>query len=184
MWPVSARFILLVVGLVIGVLLPGVLILAWLSSPPPAPPPAPPAALALRLPQVPLPTGSDPDSVARRYAIQRGERIYQRLCYHCHGRQGLGDNNPYMTSIGHAPADHSDLRNMQQLSDAEFLAAIRDGVKDERGWLTMPPWSSVLTEREMRDVIAYVRRLPLALPPSKPAPPDAPKRPPPLSTPR
>jgi mono/diheme cytochrome c family protein len=121
-------------------------------------------APALRLPQVPLPTGSDPISVAQRHAIQRGERIYQRLCYHCHGRQGSGDNNPYMTSIGHAPADHSDLRDMQQLSDADFLAALRDGVRDERGWLTMPPWSSVLTEREMRDVIVYVRRLPLALP--------------------
>lgn len=178
MRPVIARLILLVVG----VLLPGVLILVWLSQTPPAPPPAPPEAPALRLPQVPLPTGSDPASVAQRYAILRGERIYQRLCYHCHGRQGLGDNNPYMTSIGHAPADHSDLRKMQQLSDAEFLAAIRDGVKDERGWLTMPPWSSVLTEREMRDVIVYVRRLPLALPPSQSAPPDVPKRQPPLST--
>ena len=178
MRPVIARLILLVVG----IMLPGVLILVWLSRPPPAAPPAPPAVPALRLPQVPLPTGSDPASVAQRYAILRGERIYQRLCYHCHGRQGLGDNNPYMTSIGHAPADHSDLRNMQQLSDAEFLAAIRDGVKDERGWLTMPPWSSVLTEREMRDVIAYVRRLPLALPPSQPVPSDVRKRQPPLST--
>jgi mono/diheme cytochrome c family protein len=124
---------------------------------------------------VPLPTGSDPASVAQRTAILRGERIYQRLCYHCHGRQGLGDNNPYMTSMGHAPADHSDVQQMQQLSDAEFLAAIRDGVKDERGWLTMPPWSSVLTEREMQDVIAYVRRLPLALPRTTPAPPDVPQ---------
>ncbi|MDH3600446.1 MAG: cytochrome c [Candidatus Tectomicrobia bacterium] len=180
MRPVIARLILLV----FGVLLPGALILVWLSRPPPAPPPAPPAAPGLRLPQVPLPTGSDPSSVAHRHAIQRGERIYQRLCYHCHGRQGLGDNNPYMTSIGHAPADHSDLRDMQKLSDAEFLAAIRDGVKDKRGWLTMPPWSSVLTEREMRDVMAYVRRLPLALSPSQPAPPDIPKRQLPRFTPR
>jgi mono/diheme cytochrome c family protein len=181
MRPVIARLILL---LVVGVLLPGVLILVWLNRPPSAPPPAPPAVLTLRLPQVPIPTGSDPASVAQRYAILRGERVYQRLCYHCHGRQGLGDNNPYMTSIGHAPADHSDLGKMQQLSDDEFLAAIRNGVKDERGWLTMPPWSSVLTEREMRDVMAYVRRLPLALSPSKPVPPDVPKRQSPLSTPR
>ena len=180
MRPVIARLILLVVG----VILPGALVLVWLSQPPPAPPPAPPAVPTLRLPQVPLPTGTDPASVAQRYAIQRGERIYQRLCYHCHGRQGLGDNNPYMTSIGHAPADHSDLRNMQQLSDAEFLTVLRDGVKDERGWLTMPPWSSVLTEREMRDVIAYVRRLPLALSRSKAAPPVVPKRQTPPSTPR
>jgi mono/diheme cytochrome c family protein len=49
---------------------------------------------------------------------------------------------------------------MQKLSDAEFFAALRDGVKDDRGWLTMPPWASVLTSREMWDVIAYVRHLP------------------------
>ena len=74
-----------------------------------------------------------------------------------------------MESIGHAPANHAELINMQKLSDEDFFIALRDGVKDERGWLTMPPWSSVLTEAEMRDVIAYVRRLPLAVPP-KPTP--------------
>jgi mono/diheme cytochrome c family protein len=97
-------------------------------------------------------------------SIRNGERIYQRLCYNCHGRQGKGDKNDYMASIGHQPADHTDLAKMQQLSDGEFFLALRDGVKDERGWLTMPPWESVLTPAEMWDVIAYVRRLPLVTP--------------------
>jgi mono/diheme cytochrome c family protein len=104
--------------------------------------------------------------VALRRAIQNGERIYQRLCYNCHGRQGKGDNNEYMASIGHQPADHTDLHKMQKLTDWEFFVALRDGVKDKRGWLTMPPWESVLSAAEMWDVIAYVRRLPLAEPPS------------------
>jgi len=107
-----------------------------------------------------LPGGSDPQSVALRRTIRHGEQIYQRLCHNCHGRQGKGNANPYMESIGHKPADHSDLAQMQKLSDWEFFVILRDGVKDKRGWLTMPPWESVLTPAEMWAVIAYVRRLP------------------------
>lgn len=103
--------------------------------------------------------------MALQRAILNGERIYQRLCYNCHGRRGKGDRNAYMESVGHKPADHTDLANMQKLSDWEFFLALRDGVKDERGWLTMPPWESVLTPAEMWDVIIYVRRLPLTSPP-------------------
>jgi mono/diheme cytochrome c family protein len=117
-----------------------------------------------------VPAGTDPDSVALRRSILNGERIYQRLCYNCHGRQGKGDNNDYMASIGHQPADHTDVHNMQKLTDWEFFLALKDGVKDERGWLTMPPWESVLSAADMWDVIAYVRRLPLAAPPSRTSP--------------
>jgi hypothetical protein len=75
-----------------------------------------------------------------------------------------------MESIGHKPADHTDLAAMQRLSDTEFFLALRDGVKDQRGWLTMPPWASVLTPTEMWDVITYVRHLPLAASPPNPTP--------------
>lgn len=159
------RYVIYVSLFIFGLVLPSLLITVWLTAPPSEPGPAvrPPVAIPQpRLPVVPLPTGTDPKSIALRVAIVNGERIYQRLCYNCHGRQGKGDNNEYMASIGHKPADHSDIEAMQELSDTEFFVALRDGVKDERGWLTMPPWESVLTSREMWDVIAYVRHLPLA----------------------
>ena len=157
--------------LIFGVVLPLALIAAWLTATPepaPAPPPPTPplASAAPRLPKVPLPVDNDPQSIVLRQSILNGERIYQRLCHHCHGRQGKGNHNDYMASIGHQPADHSDLAAMRKLSDDAFFVALRDGVKDERGWLTMPPWASVLTERDMRDVILYVRRLPHAEPTS------------------
>jgi len=167
--PASARIILLLCGSLCVLAL-----VTWLIIPTPhAPMPSAPVPLAPqpRLPQIPLPTGTDPESVALRGAILNGERIYQRLCYHCHGRQGKGDNNAYMESRGHKPADHTDLATMQRLSDTEFFLALRDGVKDKRGWLTMPPWASVLTPTEMWDVITYVRRLPLAESSPNPTPP-------------
>jgi len=161
--------------LVFGLLLPATLVVLWIVTPAPEPPPPHPRVVPIPqhlLPQVPLPTGSDPASVALRGSILNGERVYQRLCYNCHGRQGKGDSNEYMESIGHKPADHTDLARMQQLNDWEFFLALRDGVKDKRGWLTMPPWESVLTPTDMWDVIAYVRRLPLAtLPSSQPRAP-------------
>ena len=161
MSPFRARLLLAI----FGVLLPLLLIVVWLVTPAPQPPPSRPQTVYVPqhlLPPVVLPTGSDPASVALRNSILNGERIYQQLCHHCHGRQGKGDNNPYMESTGHKPADHTDLIAMQQLSDWEFFVALRDGVKDERGWLTMPPWQSLLTSAEMWDVIRYVRQLPLA----------------------
>lgn len=159
--------------LVFGLLLPATLVVVWIFTPAPAPPPPHPRVAPIPqhlLPQVLLPTDTDPESLAVRRSILNGERIYQRLCYNCHGRQGKGDRNEYMASIGHQPADHTDLARMQKLSDWEFFLALRDGVKDARGWLTMPPWESVLTPAEMWDVIAYVRRLPLAAPPGSPSP--------------
>ena len=168
MLPTSARVIIWFCGLLLALTL-----VVWLVTPAPQPTTLAPQMTPVpqpHVPQVPLPSGADPESVALRGAILNGERIYQRLCYHCHGRQGKGDNNAYMESIGHKPADHTDLAAMQRLSDTEFFLALRDGVRDKRGWLTMPPWASVLTPTEMWDVIAYVRRLPLAESAASPLP--------------
>ena len=168
MLPTSARIIAWSCGLLFALTL-----VVWLITPAPPPPAVPPQVPPIpqpHVPQVPLPTGTDPESVALRGALLNGERIYQRLCYHCHGRQGKGDNNDYMESIGHKPANHTDLAAMQRLSDTEFFLALRDGLRDERGWLTMPPWASVLTTTEMWDVITYVRRLPLAAAPASQTP--------------
>ena len=164
MLPTSARIIIWSCGLLLALTL-----VVWLVVPVPQSTTLSSQRIPLsqpHVPQVSLPTGADPESVALRGAILNGERIYQRLCYHCHGRQGKGDNNTYMESIGHKPADHTDLTAMQRLNDTEFFLALRDGVRDKRGWFTMPPWASVLTPTEMWDVITYVRRLPLTEPPT------------------
>jgi mono/diheme cytochrome c family protein len=156
--PASARIITWLCSFIVALAL-----IVWLMTPAPqAPTPQVISLPPLRIPQIPLPTGTDPESVALRGALLNGARIYQRLCSNCHGRQGKGDNNEYMESIGHKPADHTDVAAMQRLSDTELFLVLRDGVKDKRGWLTMPPWASVLTPTEMWDVITYVRHLPFA----------------------
>lgn len=156
------RTVALLVLIVFALMIPTLAVVIWRTAPEPSPPQRPTElGIPLHLlPKVDMPTGSDPQIVALRRTIRQGEQIYQRLCHNCHGRKGKGDANQYMESIGHKPADHSDVAKMQKLTDWEFFVALRDGVKDERGWLTMPPWESVLTAAQMWAVIAYVRRLP------------------------
>src|SRR5262245_62185800 len=84
--PASARIMLLLCGLLCVFAL-----VVWLIAPTPQsilPASAVPPTPQPRLPQIPLPTGTDPESVALRGALLNGERIYQRLCYHCHGQIG------------------------------------------------------------------------------------------------
>lgn len=155
------RSVALFVIVVFALLIPTLGVIIWRTAPE-SPPPAGPKERGIPLhilPKIDMPLGSDPQTAALRRTIRQGEQIYQRLCHNCHGRKGKGDGNRYMESIGRKAADHSDVAKMQKLTDWEFFVALRDGVKDERGWLTMPPWESVLTPNQMWAVIAYVRRL-------------------------
>ena len=158
--PQVARLSLLVFGVLLPVTLIVVCIVDVNTCPAPTAPKYVPT-FPTPLPHVRLPTGSIRKVCPTPLDSER--RTYlSGLCYNCHGRQGKGDDNQYLASIGRQPADHTDVRKMQQLTDWEFFLALRDGVKDERGWLTMPPWESVFSAAQMWDVIAYVRRLPLA----------------------
>lgn len=75
---------------------------------------------------------------------QRGGSIYSSHCAICHGVNG----RPVMPG---AP----DFRRMERLMqpDLQLVAAIRNG----RG--TMPGYFGVLRERELFDVVAYLRTL-------------------------
>ena len=77
MLPTSARVITWFCGLLLALTL-----VVWLVTPAPQPTTLAPQMTPVpqpHVPQVPLPSGADPESVALRGAILNGERIYQRL---------------------------------------------------------------------------------------------------------
>jgi len=76
--------------------------------------------------------------------VQRGQTIYSSHCAVCHGANG----NPVMPG---AP----NFRRMERLlqPDSQLVTAIRNG----KG--TMPGYFGILRERELFDVVAYLRTL-------------------------
>lgn len=96
-----------------------------------------------------------------------GRAVYERHCATCHGAEGRADG-PGAAALPIKPPPFTDGRLLNPLTD-EFLATvIRDGAAAVGLAPQMPAFGRLLTEREIRDVIAYIRTM--ADPPYRPRP--------------
>ena len=85
--------------------------------------------------------------------LDAGERIYKQNCVNCHGISGKGDGAA-AEKLSPKPADLTATAT-QAIKDAELLEVITFG----RPGTAMPGWMREIDEREMRDVLAYIRTL-------------------------
>jgi len=84
---------------------------------------------------------------------RRGRSVFKSTCISCHGPNGSG--NGILARLIDAPmADFTDSERMRTLTDTELMTSVRDG----KGRF-MPSWKGVLGEREITDVVTYVRGL-------------------------
>ncbi|MCB9781150.1 MAG: cytochrome c [Alphaproteobacteria bacterium] len=130
------------------VLLPLFLVACGGASETPAPAPAAPAAPA---------AGGDapaegaapppPEAAVDAGPKSEGEDLYKQYCIACHQADGKGMN-------GTLAGDFTSGR-LGQKSDDELLASIKGGFTGEVG--AMPAWDGVLTEDQMKAVLAYVK---------------------------
>ncbi len=89
-----------------------------------------------------------------------GEKIYNKYCYYCHGREGRGDG-AIAIGLTPRPVDFvNDVERMKKSDDALFESISR-GIHRNIGGeaLTMPQWDLILTKDEIWSVLAYVRYL-------------------------
>lgn len=80
------------------------------------------------------------------HAQQPGQALYQSNCARCHGLDGRGG--------GHAP-DIATAQAVQQLTDAQLLRILRDGVPAGG----MPAFGSHFTGEQLSGIASYVRSL-------------------------
>lgn len=123
------------------------LLVACGTTPEPAPAPAPAPVAPAPVPEpaaAPAPAGDvapgDPEA---------GEAIYTTNCVACHQADGTGMG-------GMLAADFTKEKERLARPEAEILASIRDGIVGKKG--TMPGWKGTLSEQEMADALAYIKR--------------------------
>jgi mono/diheme cytochrome c family protein/glucose/arabinose dehydrogenase len=75
-----------------------------------------------------------------------GKAVYQKFCMACHLENGTG---------GGVAADFANDKNRLAKSDTELMRSIRLGFEGAK--MVMPPFGSVLSEPEIRNVLAYIR---------------------------
>jgi len=85
----------------------------------------------------------------------KGKKAYKTYCTKCHGKKGTGTGLSGK-SLKPRPRDFTDKR-MNDRTDWALYVAVRDGGKPLGLSDKMTPWKDTLTDKEIRDVIAYIR---------------------------
>lgn len=95
-----------------------------------------------------------PPRVAGLSDIERhGETLYQKNCAFCHAADGTGRNWIGAFLEPH-PRDFTDREAMAAMTPDKLVSAIRNGVPGT----SMPAWKSVLNQKDIRAVAAYIQR--------------------------
>ena len=111
----------------------------------------------------PVPAVETPPTPIVSYDAQLGRDVFTHYCSTCHGDAGAGDGfNAY--NLDPHPRDLSDPAFQKTKTDVQLADTIRRGGAGVGLSSLMPPWGRTLTERQVGEVVLYVRSL------KKPAP--------------
>ena len=83
---------------------------------------------------------------------KEGKAVFVANCAVCHGREGKGDG-PGAAGLNPKPANYS----QRESTEARQLRIVSNGGKAEGLSPGMPSWGDTLSQKEVRDVVAYVR---------------------------
>ena len=84
-----------------------------------------------------------------------GKQVYTDNCVICHGINGKGKG--MLTEVyDMEPADHTNTDSMNHISNEKMRSIISNGTK---GAKLMPGWKGILSDKEIEDVISYIRLL-------------------------
>lgn len=103
----------------------------------------------LDISRIPLPAGENLEQ-----AIDKGADVYQANCFGCHGPNQDG-NGVNAASLNPKPRNLRDAPFMQAMSYQRINTSVHKGVPGT----AMPRWENVLTEDQIKNVIAYVLSL-------------------------
>lgn len=91
---------------------------------------------------------------------KRGHRIYGQYCTPCHGQQGNGRGPRAKNErLQPPPRDHTNGFYMNMQPDLRLFKVIKFGGEANNLSHVMPQWKHVLSDKQIFDIIAYLRTI-------------------------
>ena len=90
--------------------------------------------------------------------LAEGRKLYASYCATCHGDKGKGDGVA-AGSLPVKPQDHTNGAVMGKMTDQALSDVILKGGAGVGKSAFMPAWGSSLNEKQIRDLVAYIRTL-------------------------
>jgi mono/diheme cytochrome c family protein len=111
----------------------------------------------------PAQEASTPAAPTPSYEALLGRDVFVHYCATCHGDAGAGDGfNAY--NLDPHPRDLSDPAFQKSKTDAQLTDTIHRGGAGVGLSSLMPPWGRTLTERQVGEVVLYIRSLKKTVP--------------------
>lgn len=92
------------------------------------------------------------NTYAANLNIEAGENSYKTFCVSCHGDLGHGDSIAGK-ALTEQPSNIYDGLNSWFESEAELIDTVLNGNEG------MPAWNSVLDEKDVKDIFAYIDKI-------------------------
>jgi len=86
---------------------------------------------------------------------EAGQDLHLENCAECHGYDGKAE--VIVMHMDEPPRDQSDAEYMATLSDSFLYLAICSGGEAVGRSIVMPGWGDVLTDQEIKDMVAWIR---------------------------
>lgn len=91
---------------------------------------------------------------------RRGGRIYGQYCTPCHGQLGNGRGpRAKNEALQPPPRDHTNGFYMNMQSDIRLFKVIKFGGKANNLSHIMPQWKHILSDKQIFDIVAFLRTL-------------------------
>jgi high-affinity iron transporter len=116
------------------------------------------SASAAPAPEAAAPAAATPAPTPLAYEARLGKVSFTHYCQTCHGETGAGDGFNAFNLDPH-PRDLSDPEFQKKKSDADLADAIRRGGAGVGLSALMPPWGHTLSERQVGELVLYLRTL-------------------------
>jgi mono/diheme cytochrome c family protein len=96
-----------------------------------------------------------PEAPGHAGDVARGKDLFRRYCSGCHGEDGRGEAKTFRPNVGNLAVKAL----MDQVPDEYLFTVIKRGGAAVGKNAAMPAWQSQLGDREIWDIVAFVRTL-------------------------
>lgn len=87
------------------------------------------------------------------------KKTFEYYCSPCHGMKGKGDGTFFTIDLKPKPRNFQDTEYMKKRTDDQLVKSITDGSKSVDKSNLCPPWGKTLTEKRVKELVAYIRSL-------------------------
>ena len=91
-----------------------------------------------------------------QFSVKEGKRLFQNLCFPCHGESGKGDGIFWASAIDITPAD---LTKFTPAESTRIFKTIKYGSEAQGKSNLCPSWKNNISDEEIKYIVSYVETL-------------------------